>query len=327
MHEPLLTPMKWHLHKMARRGWRAICSKLYQDRNTDPSHSIIIAGTARSGTTWLADLIASQMPARIMFEPFHSELVPGFREFNYFRYMRPGLENQALLAFVRRVLTGQIRNSWIDRQVETLRPQWRVIKEIRACLFLRWMHDRFPEVPMVFIIRHPCAVVASRIRLNWNPNNDIEPFLVQQHLLDDFLGDHLPAIRKASTDAEKHAIIWCVSNLVPLWQFRDAPLHVMFYENLCQHPEAEIPNLFRAIGRPYTDTVFKYARRPSTTTRMQSAVVKGIDPTASWRRELSGDAIKRVLGIVKEFGLAHLYGDADLPQQKTANFREMTHGR
>ena len=251
-----------------------------------------------------------------MFEPFHSKLVEDFAQFNYFQYMRPNQKDDALHNYVRRILTGQIRDRWIDRQVETIWPKWRVIKDVRACLFLRWIHNRFPEVPIVFIIRHPCAVVASRIKLGWAPDHDLDPLLEQEHLLEDFLGRKLATIRSARTDEEKHAIAWCVSNLVPLRQFRGTPLHVVYYENLYLHPEEEIPKIFSAIGRPYTESVFRYARRPSTTTRMQSAVFSGTDIISAWRHELSADAIARVLGIVDDFGLGHLYGNSDLPLQK-----------
>ena len=78
------------------------------------------------------------------------------------------------------------------------------------------------------------------------------------------------------------------------------------------NPEEEIPGIFNAIRQPYTESVFRYARRPSTTTRMQSAVFSGTDIISAWRQELSADAIARVLGIVEKFGLGHLYGDTNV---------------
>jgi hypothetical protein len=85
-----------------------------------------------------------------MFELFHAELVRDFAQFNYFQYMLPQQDDTALINYVRRVLSGQIRQPWIDRQVDTLLPRWRLIKEIRACLFLCWIHNRFPQVQVVF---------------------------------------------------------------------------------------------------------------------------------------------------------------------------------
>lgn len=317
-HTPL-SSLKWHLRTVARRSWRAICSKIYQDRNSDPRRSIIVAGTARSGTTWLGELIASQMRCRLMFEPFHAELVSDFAQFNYFQYMRPGQENAAFLEYTRRVLSGQIRHPWIDRYVDTVLPRWRVIKDIRACLFLRWIHDYYPEVPMVFIIRHPCAVVASRLRLGWATDGDIRHFLAQEPLLNDFLSERMDIIHGATTAEEKHAIVWSVSNQVPLQQMRNTPMHIVFYENLLLHPGEEIPKLFDSIRQPYNESVFRYVDRASMTSRRKSAILENTSPTASWRRELSDTQISRVLRIVEGFGLNHLYGDSDLPAEKTLN--------
>ena len=170
---------------------------------------------------------------------------------------------------------------------------------------------------MVFIIRHPCAVVASRLKLNWATDSDIEHFLSQKPLLEDFLSEKLGTIRNTTSDVEKHAIIWCVSNLVPLRQFRDGSLHVVFYENLLLHPEEEVPKVFRAIKQPYTASVFKYAKRASMTTKRHSAILG--DMSTTWRKELSTDEIAKVLGIVDDFGLDHLYGDSNLPLPAIAN--------
>jgi hypothetical protein len=82
-------------------------------------------------------------------------------------------------------------------------------------------------------MRHPCAVVLSRIELGWATDRDIEPFLVQPHLLEDHLDPYFDLIYRAETVEEKHAVIWSVSNLVPLKQFNSNEWKVVYYENLC----------------------------------------------------------------------------------------------
>lgn len=303
----------WLTRKWARRAHRYVCRHIYRDKFNDVSRCILVAGAGRSGTTWLAELIASQMRCRIMFEPFNSELVQDFSAFNYFLYMRPQQQDDALLDYVRRVLSGAIRHPWIDRQVNTIRPQYRLVKGIRSCLFLRWIHDRFPEVPTIFIIRHPCAVVASRLRLSWATDGDIRHFTSQSTLVADFLADKLDIIREARTDEEKHAIVWCVSNLVPLEQMRGSPMHLVFYEDLACNSTQEIPRLFHHIGRSYDDSVFDLVNRPSMTTQ-RVRVLEANDPVTSWQQELSSAQIGRVLGIVRKFGLDHLYGESALPK-------------
>ena len=273
----------------------------------------MVAGTARSGTTWLGDLIAAQIPCRVMFEPFHPELVKEYRGFHYFQYMRPDGKNSELHAFAQKIFTGQIRDRWIDRQNESLFPKYRLIKEIRASLMLKWLRVNFPEVPVLLLLRHPCAVVQSRMQLGWATDRDIEPFLLQPELVADHLSDHLDMIRRANTQEEKHAIIWCVSNLVPLKQLLPDDVKIVYYENLLVQPEVELPAIFDYLGHGYDTSLLERMDRPSQTTIVTSAVVSGANKIAQWKEALTPAQIERILNIVRAFGLDHLYNDAPLP--------------
>ena len=276
-----------------------------------------MAGAARSGTTWLSDLIASQIPSRILFEPFNPDLVSDYSCFHYFQYMRPGTENPEFYAFAQKVFTGKIHNSWVDRQNERIISKFRLVKEIRANLALKWLHDHFPEVPIIFIMRHPCAVVLSRMELGWATDHDIEPFFSQPQLVEDYLGPYLDLIRSAGNCEEKHAVIWSVSNLVPLKQFSSNKLKVVYYENLCTQPEIELPGIFEAIGHQHSDSLITNMDQPSQTTRRVSAVVTGTNKIENWKKKLNCSQIDNILRIVQAFGLDHLYGDSTLPLNKT----------
>lgn len=282
----------------------------------------MVAGTARSGTTWLAEILAAELGRRILFEPFHPELVDAYRGYSLFQYLRPDADDPELERFVRLLLAGRLRHPWIDRQVNTLRPRGRVLKDVRACLLLGWLRRRFPEVPILFLVRHPCAVVASRMRLGWATDGDIDPLLEQPDLVEDYLADHLDAIRAASSDEEKHAIIWCVHHLVPLRQFGKGGVRLVFYEELCRDPAAELALAFEALGRRPGARALKAARRPSMTAVSESAVVGGTDPTRGWRRSLGDAGVERVLGVVEAFGLGGLYRDGAPQPAVVSRLRE-----
>ena len=299
--------------KFYRRTIQEVASRFYNNPEADSRKSILVAGTARSGTTWLGDLIASQIPSRILFEPFNPDLVPEYRNFCYFQYIRPGMENPEFRAFARKVFTGEIRNRWIDHQNERIFSEYRIIKEIRANLALSWLHSNFPEVPIIFLIRHPCAVVASRMELNWATDDDIEPFLSQPDLVEDHLANYMDIIKNAKTPEEKHAVIWCVSHLVPLKQFQPGEIKAVYYENLCAQPETELISIFEIIGHPYRHVNKASVSRPSQTARSSSAIVDGTDKISAWQKKLNDKQIKNILRIVSAFGLDHIYSDSLLP--------------
>jgi len=261
-------------------------------------------------------MIASQIPCRILFEPFNPDLVPEYRGFHYFQYMRPGTANQEFHEFAQKVFTGEIRNRWIDHQNERIRSEYRIIKEIRANLALKWLHDNFLDIPIIFLIRHPCAVVSSRMELGWATDGDIEPFLSQPHLVTDFLSQHQEFIRSARTEEEKHAIIWSISTMVPVRQFQGGELKIVYYENLCTQPELELPSIFAFIGHQYDSSTFDTISRPSTTTQETSPIVSGMDKVAHWRKKLNPAQVDNILRVVERFGLHNLYGDSLFPQKK-----------
>ena len=313
-----MTPPSYTVRRWARLGLRKglvhpLCRRFYRDRAGDIHHSLLIAGTARSGTTWLAELLGARLPCRIMFEPFNPRKVTAYAGFSYFQYKRPDADDPALEDFCRTVFTGSIRDPWIDRQVDHLFPRYRIIKEIRANLFLKWIRNRFPELPILFLVRHPCAVVASRLQLGWDTDADIAEFLAQPTLVRDFLEDKIGLIEGCRTPAEKHAVIWAVSNLVPLRQFAEGSLPLVYYEDLIRRPETEVPRVFRLSGLAYDGSALERLSRPSATTVNFRNVAAGPGDPPRWKRVLTPAQVEDVLSVVDRFGLGDLYGDTAAP--------------
>jgi hypothetical protein len=297
-----------------------IYSKVYIDRNKNNTGSVFIAGTGRSGTTWLADIISSQIPCRVMFEPFQSMLVKDYSMFHYHQYMRPMENNQELHAYCHRILSGNIRHRWIDRHINHVFPSYRIIKDIRANLFLKWFNNNFPEVPILFIVRHPCAVVLSHLELSWPTDIDVASFLIQDKLVSDFLLDKLDIIQSADTIEEKCAVVWCVTNLIPFEQFGYTNLAAFFYENLCTQPEREIRRIFQLTQLDCDASVFDTIGVPSTTAQLSSAVMTGQDKIGGWTKKLSSAQIKRILSVVRAFGLDHIYDESLMPLERVWEF-------
>jgi hypothetical protein len=151
------------------------------------------------------------------------------------------------------------------------------------------------------------------MKLGWATDGDIEPFLNQGKLVEDHLADRLTLIKDAKREEEKHAIVWSVSNLVPMRQFEDDGLSVVYYEDMILNPDRALPEIFAAIGEPYQPSVRKHADKASMMAGTHSAVTRGSDPLTTWKGQLTQSQIRNVLAIVEQFGLGHLYGDSDSP--------------
>jgi Sulfotransferase family len=159
---------------------------LYVDlEKGDHRRSVFLAGSGRSGTTWLSEIINHRRGYRYVFEPFNPRVVGPFGHFRTKQYLRPDDQRKEFLEPARLALTGGLRDPWTDRFNGRIVARRRLIKDIRANLLLGWMRANFPGMPIILLLRHPCAVVVSRLALGWRDN--LSETMEQRELVEDFL--------------------------------------------------------------------------------------------------------------------------------------------
>ena len=284
----------------------------------DYRQSVFLAGVGRSGTTWLEQVINYRNDYREMFEPFHPEKTPSCAHFKVHQYLRADSRDPLYLSPATRIVNGHIRSGWIDRFNRRLWARKRLIKEIRANLMLNWLHDCFPGMPLLLMLRHPCAVAASCLKLKWRTRG-LDQMLEQPQLLEDFLAPFAEEIRAASDPFERHIWNWCALNYVPLNQFATGQIHLIFYEEFSARPLEEARRLFEFLGQLFDDSVTARAEQPSPMSRKESAVVKGGDRLNEWRKHISAEQVRRALQILGRFGLDSIYNDDSRPDVAAAH--------
>jgi hypothetical protein len=274
--------------------------------------SIFLAGSGRSGTTWTEEIIDANGSYRILFEPFHAHLIPLVQHFNYRQYLRPDNQDPQFLDPAKHILSGKIRHPWIDKFNQTILPRKRLIKDIRANLILRWIKQQFPEIPIILLMRHPCAVASSKLALGWETH--LGDFLNQPELMEDFLAPFETLLTTTQEPFEKHILMWCVENYVPLKQFQLGEIYLLFYEQLCQEPEHILPSLFQFIHEPLSSTVMNQIKKPSMLSRKESAIHSGQPILDTWKSQLSEETIQRAIALLHHFGLDQIYTDDLMPK-------------
>lgn len=283
------------------------------ERDHDYRSSTFLAGTARSGTTWVSELINYDNQYRYIFEPFDERKIPAVAPLGGRRYVRPDDSSPELHGLADSVLSGRIRHPWTERFNRRVIATRRLIKDIRANLFLAWMHRQFPEMPIVLVVRDPFATALSYEKQGWR--GDVTTLLRQPALVDDFLGPYREAMAEAADPFERALFIWCIETLVPLKQLQPGDVHLVFYENLVRDTERELKRLFAFIGRQFDPAVLRQARRPSLTTRRDSRVAAGESPVVAdiARKRDDGRRRERAREITRMFGLDALYTEDGLP--------------
>src|SRR5262249_26439154 len=137
------------------------------------------------------------------FEPFHPGRVDVTDVFTPRLYLRPEERDPRYVGAAREVLSGRLRSLWADKYNRATLPRRRLVKEVRSNLLLPWLAANFPETPIVFMLRHPCAVANSERRLSDAWHIDLNRFLLQPNLMQDHLGPYESAMRDASSDWDK----------------------------------------------------------------------------------------------------------------------------
>ena len=276
----------------------------------DHKRSVFLAGSGRSGTTWLSEIINHRGGYRFVFEPFNPAKVGAFGSFGSKQYLRPDDGRGEFLEPARLALTGALRDPWTDRFNGTFVTRRRLIKDIRANLLLAWMRANFPGMPIVLLLRHPCAVVTSRLALGWKDN--LNETMEQEELVEDFLLPMEAEIRAARDDFERHLFLWCIDNYVPLKQLEPGEIHLVFYENLLANPEEELRSLFDFLGDDPDGRVHARLARPSALSR-KNAPVPSVD---GWR--VSASQLERTGEILSLFGLDGIYAEGPMPDPSAA---------
>ena len=270
---------------------------------TDPHHdNIVVFGAGRSGTTWLAQIIAAA-GLELVFEPLWKKEVPEVENWKPFPlFFRRGDAFPWHETFSR-IMSGEVRNEWIIRQNPG--AERKVIKFIRANLMIDWILDNYTIHP-VFIIRSPLSVVASMKEQEWYvPEKWVRSLLRAPRLAEPFFAN-LPGVdelaKKELSEVEAKTVFWCIQNVVPKQLGCFTRVHMVLYEELCKDPEGVMGDLAPKIDLPMTDEVCAQLHRRSFMAGKRDGEA-GYDPITAWKTVLDAAETVAVEDIVDRFQL------------------------
>jgi len=323
-----------------------------KQREMDLTGARVIAGSGRSGTTWVQDCLADANSLRTIFEPLHPDGVSRAKPFAN-RYLHPAHEDADLERFMGRMLSGADHSLWPNTRVRLRRiirsrdamaaigairtiwsqyPRyWRnrrqpvITKFIRANLMLGWLSRQLGIRP-VLILRHPGGVVASKMKAN--PAAWHDPFsLLESHLSDSALiADHLEACRALFSEklspVELHTALWCIENVVPLRQADEYGIAVAHYERLLMNDDHEWSRVLEHL---------RLERRPSSAalsepSQQSSEIMKrnkfSDAHVSRWMETFSDTDLCRIDAVLEAFGITVYSASDPLPRPAATRFRQ-----
>jgi hypothetical protein len=293
---------------------------LFVERNHDIDNTLLLMGSGRSGSTWLSEVLVEAFSCRLIFEPLRRDRVRLSRGVAWGSYADPGDDDPELRRVMGRILTGRIRNPLVDSLNTHRFPRRRLVKEIRATNLLPWIHAQFPEVPVIYLLRHPVAASWSATQLEWKPF--FGEFLGQDRLMEGPLAPFADVITRHRADADlfhRHVLRWCMENSVPIGQLAPGSVHVVFYEDLVEDPYGELRRLaeyLRRFGRGrwnFDPTTRLTVDRPSRANYRQTPVMSASQRLESWVGVVPPPSVERAVALLREFGLDRIYGTSLRP--------------
>ena len=303
--------------------------------------TVIIAGSGRSGTTWVQDSIASANNLQTIFEPLHPVGVPAAQEFAN-KYYAVETKNTDLESFMNQVLSGAYRSLWMNYRirpdrfnvfrvgvsqavynVRKLAQHYRkyqvkgqdglAVKFIRANLMLPWLVRQY-DVRALFVVRHPCAVIASRLKLggkDWVSSLELDRYRsdhgVSQLILDELGVD----ITEPVSPIAALACVWCIENLLPVRWAQDAGYTVTTYERLLSEPGREWKRVIAGLGLfGVPDSSIR--EKPSQQVSLEMRGRKFSEShLGKWRQSLTADQLNEIASILDHFSCSIYTVDED----------------
>lgn len=281
----------------------------------DENQTILIAGSGRSGTTWIGEVVSASTVSRQIFEPFihtsQRELILPQHKRHFESCDRnlyipgeagscPRYDKDLL-----KILRGQVRRPWCDNPLQYGIHRRRVIKAIRSNLLLGYLARRWPQIRYILVSRNPCSVVNSQLRFvadeSWQPWEP-EYVLSQQDLMENHLQPFSDLLHSVQGHPQKLALKWCIENYVAQRETAglDNVLQVR-YEDLCNGPEYWQPMVDFLSSPSWQQDIFDQSvRQRSRTSHRNDAEIQ--NQRENWNN-LEPAEIASINTMCQRFGL------------------------
>jgi hypothetical protein len=307
----------------------------------------VIAGTGRSGTTWVLDTLARANGLRTVFEPLHPAAVRGAARFAH-RWAAPDAEWPELERFMARALSGRFVGLWPDLRVrgdrmldpreplawigqyrrllrhgaiylrERRRPP--LVKFIRANLMLGWLVRRF-GARVLLVVRHPGGVVASTMKLggpDWHHAFRLQAYR-EEPALAPWLDRLASVLGPDPSPVTAHTALWCVENAIPLELAAEWGVVPVHYEFLLRGDEDEWRRALAALElerRPEDEALSRPSQQVSR--EMRGATFDAAQ-AGRWMQHLGPAEREEMARVLCAFGV-DAYSLADpFPAARSAN--------
>lgn len=297
--------------------------------------NVFLFATARGGSTWVMEIIASQPGMKFYDEPFNirRQNVSDTGLFPDWQSVMPDTgDPDRVVRFLNTLTAGGYR----FMNPAPFRPhhRWftnRIVFKIHELEHLIGRIARECHGQVVYLLRHPIPTSLSRRVF---PRLDL--FLASPYY-DRVIGEG-PALREikrigaGGSHLQRGTVSWCYENLIPL---RHADFDGLFvtYEEMALNPARSCDLLLERLSLPDREAMLDAFHRPSTNISMSSAETRSMITeadeqkrrrylVAKWQAKVTPAEAAQVSAILGLFGLDVYSGDRLLSHPRYLHFSD-----
>jgi hypothetical protein len=313
----------------------------------------VIAGSGRSGTTWVLDVLGKSNAMRTIFEPLKTvtRRVPDYE----YAYLPDDARVDDLKSFLTGVFAGDFKSIWSDYRIipsrlrpgldifasrhglwnyahwiKTLlrhrrryRPQLAnpriLVKFIRANLMIEWLQRNF-DARVAFVVRHPGAVVESQLRLggeSWDPHLRLARYRKDSRFVQRFSSRYGELLSRKLSAAQANTLIWCIENQYPVERQVTGNYGVFYYEHLARGDVGQWNRMVGCLGLeriPDESLLVEPSQQASGTFGRNSPRAPG---TPGWMKRLSECERAEIQSVLESVGVEFYAIDDPNPRQES----------
>lgn len=249
--------------------------------NKQFKNHVVVVGSARSGTSWLAELLARPSRYRLLFEPEH-EFQTSEGKLLTDKWILDDLYTKNQINYLKKVFANRVDNDWIaqhsnrkfKRHLWPFIPKKYIIKFVRCNLSAPFFLEYF-GIPVVHIIRNPYDVIASQERVQFPWLYDLSHFQNQAHLVNQIKTQFDINITQLESYSKRALLTlrWCIENVFML-QKKELPANYFLirYETITKDQNQFI-QLCNSIEFNHVKPLSDWYQRPSSKTHPKSAII------------------------------------------------------
>jgi hypothetical protein len=292
--------------------------------------NIFIFSTARSGSTWLMEMISTQKGIKFISEPLLlSKLAKGRSPIpTSWEFVLPSSERRYLLkSYFNNLISNKTGignpsprsnlHKWISNRI--------VFKILRCKDLMNWFEEEF-KGQIVYLLRHPVPTNLSRKRYSILPfylKNDV----YCKRYIDHSLRRFCETIIENGTEFQRKILDWCLQNLPPLKYLDRRNWLILYYEDMVMDPSVTLDIIIQHLKLKEKNKILKrYYRASESTiqsdTDTQKFFIKNESLTdrefliSKWRSKITAEEEVQAFEILDKFGINIYKFGNDMPDRR-----------